>query len=183
MRHGEVENPEGVIYERLPGFHLSKTGKNHTEIVAKQIITNKETKNISVIYSSPLERAIETATPVAKLLNLPITIDNRLIEAGHKFKGKKVGKGEGSFLKIRNLWLMRNIFKPSYGESYVNIAKRMKSAVEDFSTIHPHENILVVSHQAPIWVLYRIFSGKKPQHLNFMRNNSYCSILKIRVSK
>jgi broad specificity phosphatase PhoE len=61
VRHGEVDNPEGLLYGRLPGYRLSELGREMAELVA----THLESNDITHIVSSPLERAQETAAPNA----------------------------------------------------------------------------------------------------------------------
>src|SRR3954469_16745707 len=89
LRHGEVHNPEGVLYGRLPGYHLSDTGRLMAETVAKSVAG----RDIVTLYSSPLERAQETIAPLAALLELPVQTDERLIEAANMLQGRKVGQG------------------------------------------------------------------------------------------
>src|SRR5690606_17072689 len=77
LRHGEVHNPGGILYGRLPGYHLSETG----ELMAKTVAKAVSGRDIATIYSSPLERARETAAPVAAVHGLEVIIDDRLLEA------------------------------------------------------------------------------------------------------
>jgi broad specificity phosphatase PhoE len=125
LRHGEVHNPRGVLYGRLPEYHLSDLGREMAERVAKHLAD----ADITQLVSSPLERAQETAAPAAKLLGLPVTLDERLIEAGNIFEGKTFGVGDGALYKP-SVWLhLRNPFRPSWGEPYKEIAARMLAAI------------------------------------------------------
>ena len=77
LRHGEVHNPEGVLYGRLPGFRLSALGEQMAERAAEALAD----RVITHVMSSPLERAQQTAAPVAARHGLRVSIDDRLIEA------------------------------------------------------------------------------------------------------
>src|SRR6266496_3803330 len=92
LRHGEVENPSGVIYGRLPGYHLSANGR----LMAGAAADLFAERAVVALFSSPLERAQETARPVAERLGLEIVTDDRLTEAWNYFEGKKFGVGDGS---------------------------------------------------------------------------------------
>ncbi|NUS44337.1 MAG: histidine phosphatase family protein, partial [Mycobacteriaceae bacterium] len=83
MRHGEVHNPRGVLYGRLPGFQLSVTGQDQAQKVAASLAEH----DIVTVVASPLERAQQTAAPVARLHGLPVRVDEDLIEAGKTFEG------------------------------------------------------------------------------------------------
>ncbi|HZB51818.1 MAG TPA: histidine phosphatase family protein, partial [Mycobacteriales bacterium] len=77
LRHGEVHNPDHIMYGRLPGWHLSGLGRGMAERVAKKI----SDRDIVHLVSSPLERARETAAPLAEALGLSVHVDDRLLEA------------------------------------------------------------------------------------------------------
>ncbi len=124
MRHGEVHNPSGVLYGRLADYHLSDLGVQMAERVAESLTG----RDITYLVASPLERAQETAEPSAKALKLEINTDPRVIEAGNKFEGKTFGVGDGALKRPQNWWLLRNPFRPSWGEPYVEIAARMQAA-------------------------------------------------------
>jgi broad specificity phosphatase PhoE len=147
LRHGEVHNPRGVLYGRLPDYHLSDLGREMAERVAKHL----SDADISHLVSSPLERAQETAAPAAKLLGLQVTLDDRLIEAGNIFEGKTFGVGDGALYKP-SVWLhLRNPFRPSWGEPYKEIAARMLAAIASARDAARGHEALLVSHQLPIW--------------------------------
>ena len=76
MRHGEVHNPTGVLYGRIPDFHLSELGHKMADRVAEHVAG----RDIVHLVSSPLERAQETMEPIARTLGLTPDIDERLIE-------------------------------------------------------------------------------------------------------
>ncbi len=160
LRHGEVFNPEGVLYGRLPGYELSDLGHQMAATVAESLKGN----DITHIVASPLVRAQQTAEPTAKLLDLPIATDERVIEAANKFEGLKVGVGAGAFAKPRYWPWLWNPLRPSWGEPYSEIADRMRAAVADLrKTAAGHEG-LIVSHQLPVWIARRSFENASFVH-------------------
>jgi broad specificity phosphatase PhoE len=160
VRHGEVENPRGVLYGRLPGFHLSADGR----AMAKAAADFLAGRDVTLLRSSPLERALETAEPIATQFGLPVEIDDRLIEPWNHFEGMTFGVGDGALRRPahwRHLW---NPFRPSWGEPYHKIAARMHAAMGDAAaTASGHEAVLV-THQLPIWVVRRSVQGRRLWH-------------------
>jgi broad specificity phosphatase PhoE len=148
MRHGEVFNPSKILYGRIPDFHLSELGVKMAERAADFFAD----KDVVLVVASPLERAQETATPIAQRKNIELTTDANLLEAENIFEGKRVSVGDGVLRKPstwRHLW---NPFRPSWGEPYVELAARMRVAIDVARiTAAGHEAVLV-SHQLPIWI-------------------------------
>src|SRR5580704_10511955 len=124
VRHGEVENPAGVLYGRIPGYHLSEAGR----MMAKAAADFLAGRDITVARSSPLERALETE-PIAAQLGLPVEIDDRLIEPWNHFEGMRFGVGDGALRQPRAWLHMWNPFRPSWGEPYREVAARVLAAV------------------------------------------------------
>jgi broad specificity phosphatase PhoE len=160
LRHGEVHNPGKVLYGRLPGFRLSTTGEAMASAAAEWFAG----KDVTHLVSSPLERAQQTAAPIAEALSLPVAIDERLIEAGNAFEGMVVGGGAGVFRAPRNWWKLRNPFEPSWGEPYVEIAARMLAAVEAARDAARGREAVLVSHQLPIWTVRLHVEGRRYLH-------------------
>lgn len=160
LRHGEVHNPEGVLYGRLPGYHLSELGRRMAEAVRDHLHTH----DIVMVGASPLERAIETARPVADDRGLGIHVDGRLVEAGNVFEGKAVGAGLGIVTQVPHWPALRNPFTPSWGEAYRGIAARMLAAVESAREQALGHEALLVSHQLPIWTLRSHLQGRRLWH-------------------
>lgn len=160
MRHGEVYNPEGILYGRLDGYHLSERGKAQAETVAEALAD----RDIVLVMASPLQRAQETATPIAKRLNLPIETDDDLIESVNIFEGLRVSPGDGALRDPRNWRYLWNPFKPSWGEPYKDIAARMRSAVEKARAKAEGHEAVCVSHQLPVEILRRALTGKRFPH-------------------
>jgi broad specificity phosphatase PhoE len=160
LRHGEVHNPDKILYGRLPGYRLSITGEAMALAAAEWFAG----KDVAQLVSSPLERAQQTAKPIAKTLGLPVTIDERLIEAGNAFEGLRVGVGDGALRAPRHWWKLRNPFRPSWGEPYVEIAARMLAAVEAARDAARGHEAVLVSHQLPIWTLRLHVEGRRYVH-------------------
>ena len=158
LRHGEVHNPDRILYGRMSGFRLSDDGLQMAHAAAAAL----RGRDVVEVVSSPLQRAQETAGPVAGLHGLPIVTDDRLIEAGNSFEGQRVSVGDGALRNPRHWWLLRDPFTPSWGEPYQEIAQRMLAAVHRARELAAGHEALCVSHQLPIWTLRRYVSG---QHL------------------
>lgn len=172
LRHGEVDNPRGVLYGRLPGYHLSDLGR----AMAKRVAESVAERDIVTLTSSPLERARETAAPVAEVLGLEVGIDDRLIEAANVFEGQTFGVGDGSLRRARHWRHLRNPFRPSWGEPYVELAARMRAAVDDARVAATGHEALLVSHQLPIWTFRSFVEGRRLWHDPRRRECSLASL-------
>lgn len=180
VRHGEVENPEHLLYERLPGFHLSNRGVRMAKATAHYFATAPQMREISAIYSSPLERTQETAQQIASALQIsPIILDNRLIEAENNFRGKRIGYGEGALWKNGNWKLVSNLWKPSWGESYKSIASRVGDFAREQVKNHPGEQIVAVTHESPIWSYRHLLETGHAEHNMLLRKTALASITSI----
>jgi broad specificity phosphatase PhoE len=160
LRHGEVNNPEGILYGRIPGYSLSGLGVAMAERVA-QWAANRD---IKAIHCSPLTRAQETAAPIAAQLGLTITTDERLIEASNVFEGKRFSVGDGVLWRPsawRHLW---NPFLPSWGEPYREQVDRMLQAGQAARRAAAGHEAICVSHQLPIWILRSSLEGRRFLH-------------------
>ena len=160
MRHGEVHNPDGVLYGRLPEYFLSDLGHQMAAAAAEWLSKNE----IVHLVASPLERAQQTAEPLSKILDVPIHTDPRVIEAGNQFEGKTFGVGDGALKHPQNWWKLRNPLRPSWGEPYQEIAARMKAAVDDAREAARGHEAVIVSHQLPVWTARRYYEGKRFFH-------------------
>jgi broad specificity phosphatase PhoE len=160
LRHGEVFNPEKILYGRLPGYRLSEAGEAMAVTAAKWFTGH----DVTHLIASPLERAQQTAAPIAEALSLPIETDDRLIEAGNAFQGLRVGVGDGALRAPRHWWKLRNPFRPSWGEPYVEIAARMLAAVEAARDAARGHEAVLVSHQLPIWTVRLHMEGRRYVH-------------------
>jgi broad specificity phosphatase PhoE len=160
MRHGEVANPDGILYGRLPGYHLSELGRQMAERVAEHLAS----RDITYVVSSPLERAQEMATPIAKAHGLDLASDERLIEAENVFQGKTFGIGDGALKRPANWKHVVNPFKPSWGEPYVEQVVRMMAALNAAKDAARGHEAVCVSHQLPIWVVRSFVERRRLWH-------------------
>jgi broad specificity phosphatase PhoE len=160
LRHGEVHNPDKILYGRLPDFHLSESGRAMAEAAARAVTG----RDVVLVVASPLERAQETAEPIAAAFGLEVATDDRLIEAGNVFEGLSFGVGDGSMRKPRHWRHLRNPLRPSWGEPYQQIADRMLVAVHDARDKASGHEAVIVSHQLPIWTLRRHLEGRPLPH-------------------
>jgi broad specificity phosphatase PhoE len=146
VRHGEVENPSGVIYGRLPGYHLSERGRRQAAAAAERLAKSE----LTVVWASPLERAQETAALIAEPHGIEVVTDERLIESGTTLEG--VGRRVRDLVSPRHWWSLRNPMKPSWGETFRDIRARMIAAVRDAMALAESGEVAVVSHQTPVLV-------------------------------
>jgi broad specificity phosphatase PhoE len=173
-RHGEVFNPEAVLYARLPGFHLSKNGRAMADRLAEHFAPVP----IQVLRCSPLERAQETLAPIAaNYPDVKVDLDDRLIEADSLMAGQVFGAHNRALFNPKNWPLFRNPFRPTWGEPYEVIADRMVSAILDAAqAAGPDGRAVLVSHQSPIWIAYLAARGRNPFHLPNRRRCSLASV-------
>ncbi|MFB9313165.1 histidine phosphatase family protein [Nocardioides plantarum] len=172
VRHGEVHNPEGVLYGRRPGFHLSALGTTMAERVAETL----RDRDIVHLVSSPLERAQETAAPLARARGLEPVLDPRVIESWSKFEGLGFGSGSNGLknpAQWRHLW---NPFRPSWGEPYVEIVQRMTAAVAEARERAEGHEAVIVSHQLPVWITRAHVEKRSYLHDPRHRQCTLCSV-------
>jgi broad specificity phosphatase PhoE len=172
LRHGQVKNPDGVLYGRLPGFHLSALGVAMAERAAKTL----GNRDIVHLVASPLERAQETAAPLAELLGLQVSTDVRVIEAANCFEGRKFGPGDGALRRPETWKYLYNPFLPSWGEPYRDIAIRMLAAMHDAREAALGHEAVVVSHQLPVWIARCYVEGRRLWHDPRSRQCSLASL-------
>lgn len=179
LRHGQVENPDRVLYGRLPGYHLSHLGIEMAQAAAERFADVELTH----LRCSPLERARETMAPVAATRpDVEVVIDDRLIEADNVFAGQVFAEKSWTLLKPSNWWYLRNPFRPSWGEPYASVAARMKAAVLDAAeAAGPGGQALVVSHQLPIWMLRSHAEGRNLVHDPRRRECTLASVTSVTV--
>jgi broad specificity phosphatase PhoE len=175
LRHGEVHNPDAVLYGRLPGFRLSEDGQQMARDAAEALTG----RDVTVVIASPLQRAQETAAPIGEAFGLPVGCDERLIESGNYFEGKTVGVGDGAFKNPQHWPHLRNPFTPSWGEAYDVIAKRMLAAAESARDQALGHEAVCVSHQLPIWTTRRYVEGRALWHRPDRRQCGLASLTSI----
>jgi broad specificity phosphatase PhoE len=137
------------------------------------------TIDLGALHVSPLQRAQETAAPIAAAHKIAITTDERLIEAANVFEGKPFGVGDGVLKhpsSWRHLW---NPWKPSWGEPYDQQINRMLAAVFAARDAANGKDAIVVSHQLPIWILRSAIENRRLLHDPRRRECSLASVTSI----
>lgn len=173
LRHGEVHNPQGVLYGRRDGFHLSELGNR----MARRIAESIGDRDITHLVASPLERAQETARPLAGARGLEIVTDERVIESTTVFEGMSFGEGAMTLVKRPRLWRhLWNPLGPSWGEPYKEIVARMMGAVEDARAAAVGHEAVIVSHQLPIWTTRLHVEKRSFLHDPRSRQCTLCSL-------
>lgn len=172
MRHGEVHNPAGILYGRLPGYLLSELGRQMADTVADHLAGH----DVVRVVASPLERAQETAAPIARAHGIPVDTDDRLIEAGNYFEGRTFGVGDGALTKPSVWPRLVNPFTPSWGEPYAQIAMRMLGAIADVRAAAAGHEAVLVSHQLPVWTARSRLEGRHLWHDPRKRECSLASL-------
>ena len=159
VRHGEVHNPGGILYGRLPAYHLSDNGREMAVLVANALADH----DVTHLRCSPLERAQETMGPIAATHGAKVVTDGRVIEADNYLQGQRV-RFPQTLRKPRNLWHLRNPLRPSWGESYIEIVARMRLAIADAAAEAAGHEAVIVSHQLPIWMARCDVEGRRLVH-------------------
>lgn len=159
VRHGEVFNPEHVLYGRLPGFRLSRDGRRMTREAAEYV--QAMDRPIGALICSPLQRTKESAQPFTELFGLSAVVDERVIEPTNAFEGKVMKRAVLNPLNWR--YLLRPSV-PSWGEPFSSIAARMRQAMNDAWDETDDGDVVIVSHQAPIWITHLSVAGEKLAH-------------------
>lgn len=172
VRHGEVHNPDGVLYGRIPGFHLSALGHQMAAATAEHLAGH----DIRTLYASPLQRAQESAAPWASAFGLEIRTEDRIIEPHNKFEGGTVEFGPALLTRPKTWPWILNPMLPSWGEPFVEVAARMIAAIDDAWAAADDGEVVMVSHQMPIVMVQRAVAGQKLWHDPRKRRCSLSSI-------
>ncbi|MDT7787052.1 MAG: hypothetical protein QOF58_5471 [Pseudonocardiales bacterium] len=151
---------------------MSERGVKQALTVAESLAEN----DIVHVVASPLERAQQTAAPIADSHRLELATDERLIEADNQFEGLKVAVGDGALRSPQHWPKLINPFKPSWGEPYIEIAHRMLGAVQKARAEAEGHEAVCVSHQLPIWTVRRFLEGKRMWHDPRKRECSLASL-------
>jgi broad specificity phosphatase PhoE len=159
VRHGEVHNPARVLYGRLPGYGLSADGRRMARQAA-EYVTSLE-RPVSTLICSPLQRTQESAEPFAEMFGLDPVIDERVIEPTNVFEGKRMA------IALTNPWNWRHLRKPalpSWGEPYADVVGRMNSAMTHAWDAADAGDVVIVSHQLPIWITHLAVAALPLRH-------------------
>jgi broad specificity phosphatase PhoE len=170
VRHGEVENPLGVLYGRIEGFGLSVRGHRMAELAAESLAGH----DIRSITASPLQRTRESAAPWIAAFGGELEVDERLIEPTNAFEGLNMRR---DVPKRPDLWRhFRNPRTPSWGESFLSVQARMMAAVESHWAAAEGGEVVLVSHQMPIVMVARTVAGRPLAHNPSRRRCALSSI-------
>ena len=172
VRHGEVHNPEKILYGLQPGWRLSERGIQMAQVVAQW----SKNLNLGAIHSSPLQRAQETVAPIIDNHKLQLTTDKNLIEASNIFEGKKFELGSGVLKHPKSWRYLYNPWRPSWGEPYDQIINRMLKALFSARDAAGGKDAICVSHQLPIWILRSAVEGRRLLHDPRKRECSLASV-------
>lgn len=172
MRHGEVHNPDRILYGRLEGYHLSELGHRMAAMAAESLAD----RPVTALYASPLLRAQESAAPWSERFGLPIVTEEGIIEPTNKFEGRRT-KFDASLLLSPKVWpWLVNPSRPSWGEPFVEIAKRVRHAMDTAWEASDGGEVVMVSHQSPIWMATRSIAGLRLAHHPGKRRCSLSSV-------
>lgn len=174
MRHGEVNNPDGLLYGRMSGFGLTPLGLEMAQVVAEFLV--EQEKDITQVIASPLLRAQESALPTALAYDLPIGVDSELIEAASSFEGVAVNRNRWALAHPQNWQYYKRPLEPSWGEPHRQILSRMRSAISTAIDAAWGHEALFVSHQLPIVTVQRFIEGKPLSHNPLWRKCSLASL-------
>jgi broad specificity phosphatase PhoE len=178
VRHGEVHNPEGVLYGRLPNFGLSELGHRMAAAAAEDI--KSQGRRISALFCSPLQRTRESARPFTQIFGLDPIADERFIEPTNVFQGKVLTPAR--LIVQPHRWLhFRNPNRPSWGEPYTDVVARMMEGVLEAANSVQHGDVVIVSHQLPIWMMHSAVNGKKLPHNPTQRRCTLSSITSFEI--
>jgi broad specificity phosphatase PhoE len=172
VRHGQVENPRRVLYGRLPGYNLSTRGQAQAGLLARWFADAP----LAAVLASPLERAQQTATPIAAGHGLELRTDLRLIETSNVFEGVA---GNVAWYILRHpkiWWQLRDLRAPSWGERNVDMVERVHAVVDAVRDEFAGQQVVLVSHQAPIWVARLAFERRRLTHWPGWRRCTLASV-------
>jgi probable phosphomutase (TIGR03848 family) len=143
VRHGQTPTTGKVLPGRAPGLHLSDVGQKQAQAVADALA---HVPKIAAVYSSPLERARETAAPIAAARNLKVVPDRGLLEVD-------IGEWTGEELKtVRKAPEWKVVqghpsgFRFPGGESFLDLQARIVGTIQRLVAAHRGETIVTVSH-------------------------------------
>jgi len=164
LRHGQAKNnTERVLAGRTPGVPLTEEGVDQSEKAAKFL----EDMNISAIYSSPIERAKNTAEIVGKHNSIDVKIDDRLIEIDMgKFTGRPYDEIFSSHGNVFMKFYKGELEIAHNGvETFVEVKKRILGMVDHVIENHPDENVVLVTHMDPIKAMLSTIISLSPENL------------------
>ena len=163
LRHGEVHNPQDIVYARLPRFRLSERGRQEAETTAKFL----RRERLSAIYASPMLRARQTARIVrAHHPAAPLHISKHLLEIKTSYQGAP----RSEMIKID--WDFYNHRKPG-DESLADILARLQTQLQVTLKRHPGEKVMWVAHGDPVIIFTLWGQGRPLSEVRNFKGSSY----------
>lgn len=159
VRHGEVFNPGRVLYGRLPGFGLSEDGRRMAADAAAWV--KELDRPVTTLVCSPLQRTRESAEPFTATFGIKPRIDERVIEPTNVFEGRRMKRAMMNPLSWRHL---SRPALPSWGEPYAQVISRMDAAMTNAWNDADGGDVVIVSHQLPIWITHLWVEGEPLRH-------------------
>lgn len=159
VRHGEVFNPQRVLYGRLPGYALSESGRRMAQAAADWMLA--QNRPVGALVVSPLQRAQESAEPFAQSFGVRPITDERVIEPTNVFEGRRMSR---ALLNPLSWPYLARPAVPSWGEPYAQVIARMDAAMRDAWDETDEGDVVIVSHQLPIWVTHLAVAGEPARH-------------------
>jgi len=138
---------------------LSVDGRRMTRQAAEYV--HGLERPVTALISSPLQRTRESSEPFTELFGLEPLIDERVIEPTNVFEGRRMTRALMNPLNWRHL---RRPSRPSWGEAYVDVVTRMTAAMTDAADAVPSGDVVIVSHQLPIWITHLALAGEPLRH-------------------
>lgn len=146
IRHGRTPTTGQVLPGRAPGLHLSEVGRGQAREIAKKL----SGEDIAAVYSSPLERARETAAPLAAVCRREVLVDERLTECDFgDWTGRRLAE-LNTLPEWETVQKTPSAFRFPGGESFVEMRDRMAAALSDLARRHAGRTICCFSHADPI---------------------------------
>ena len=178
LRHGQAENnTKKILAGRTPGVNLTEEGKKQAEQAGKML----QSLNVSAIYSSPIDRAVQTAEIIKKHCNIEFKTDDRLIE---------LNMGQFTMMPYQEIFnKYGNVFLKFYSgseevsengvETFTEVKKRINEMVNFVINKHKNENVVLVTHMDPIKAMIGRVLKLKPEVLfELIIANASLSIIK-----
>ncbi len=180
IRHGSTDLSGRVLYGRTSGIHLNDEGFRQAEVLAETLKAGYE---LDAVLSSPLERALETARPIAELQRRPIRVEEGIIEADF---GEWVGKSFDELHEIdawRAFNRQRSTSCPPGGESMMEIQARAWRTIQAVAADYePGATIAMVTHGDVIRCLLVLLLGVSIDHIHRLEI-APCSVSEVAVGE